>query len=211
MGRSQVLYNRTKGRYKNKRGQQSQEQLPQQSSQTTNKGGNAGRGFHRSSRPSAGSIPHQPQPQPTHSNNTGKQHVYRPKIDESVLLNSSSKPFVASTPKPLDEVSGSIFNQGNNASNSSYNSTIDIQSMAATMSMSLKVSQRLRVPPYVAQALFHSSAYMEQRQAEESSLHNNLVGSPTNDTGTDGELNNDAMNETTKPQNPKTPKPQNPN
>ena len=155
MGRSQVLYNRTKGRHRNRGGQQQQQQQQQ------NKSG--GRGFSRAPRNQGVHQEQQQQQRQQQTSQQTKARAYRPKLDENLVLQMGSvRSYAPSSSKPIDEDSGSIFDV-------SAGSSIDIDSMAATMTTTLQISQRLRIPQHVAQVLLRSGE-LQGRAKEESSV-----------------------------------------
>ena len=137
MGRSQVLYNRTKGRYKNRGAAQGS---------TDDKGGGGGRG--REPNPGRGGDGRgrtnhhlqQPDPQPQATVPTKQRRT--PKYDESMLLEPPSR--IYKTTNVADDIEMSTI--GGSGS-------IDIRSMAAAFTTSLTLSQRLHIPKHIAQVL----------------------------------------------------------
>ena len=162
MGRSQVLYNRTKGRYKNRGGHQHQDGA---------RGGggrdpvNPGRGPGPSSRhgPTATATPSphsRNQLQQRHKSPSAQRNAFgpspqpqpstqrrRPKLDESVLLMDQPRIHASRFPTPYDDTAFSLLESGG--------SSVDVPSMAATLS-TLALSRRLRVPPHISAALLQS-------------------------------------------------------
>jgi hypothetical protein len=145
MGRSQVLYNRTKGRYKSRSGQPSDDR-----NQSNNNKATTGGADNNHLPPIRNRKPQPPEPAPQREPpqvavaNTKRRNKY----DESILLEPPSRLY-KTKPAADDAIGGSIF------FDMAGGGSIDIQSMASTLTSSLKVSQRLKVPPHVAQALLH--------------------------------------------------------
>jgi hypothetical protein len=153
MGRSQVLYNRTKGRYKN-RGQQTQQQQQPQGNATAGPTAsgrdpplNPGRGR---GGPGRGGSGVRYGGTPAESSDTAVRTVpkRRPKYDESILLLNTDQPrYYSSTPKATDGLAISILDTA------SGGSSIDLNSMAATLT-SLSLAKRLRLPSHLADDSF---------------------------------------------------------
>jgi hypothetical protein len=143
-----VLYNRTKGRYKN-RAQQSNS-----SSNDNNEGKNApyrenknhpGRGRGASGR--------RQQPPPQQEIPPSQPTKRRPKYDESLLLlDTHQSRYYPSNPTPAsdDMVAISILNTAGG-------STVDLQSMAATLE-TMPLAKRLDIPESMARVLDHGSS-----------------------------------------------------
>jgi len=141
MGRSQVLYNRTKGRFRN--------------TNRTGVPGPAGRGGAGRGKPGK-TVPfdndHGEQPFPT-DDTIQKKH--KSNLDESILLVEPSIHFVSKESQTVDEYS--IFAQGG---------IIDIASMAATLTSSMSLAERLRIPAHVAQQLQISLDFTNSKREE---------------------------------------------
>ncbi len=133
MGRSQVLYNRTKGRYRNRNGA-------------------PGRGVstERATPYDEPTNLQLPGPQPTLASAKSR----RAKIDESILL---AEPMTTYAGQSLVVDEDSMFAQGG---------IIDIASMAATLTSSMSLAQRLRIPCHVAYQLQNPNAMLDSRKAK---------------------------------------------
>ena len=172
MGRSQVLYNRTKGRYKN-RGQQS-------SSSSGNNNNRSSRNPGRGGGASSSRRRHQPPPQPEiasaqqqHSHSTKR----RPKYDESLLL-------LDTHPSRYYAASGSGNNRTGGADDdlvaisilsTAGGSTIDLPSLAATLE-TMPLSERLKMDKFMAKFLEEGSSsnlHISNEESQSSAVEEN--------------------------------------
>lgn len=138
MGRSQVLYNRTKGRYRSRHG-------------VPGRGGSAEREATTTTYIEPDNLP-PTQALPLISSSKSR----RPKVDESILLAEPTTNYTSQSQTiPVDE--DSLFAQGG---------MIDIASMAATLTSSMSLAQRLRIPSHVAYQLQYPNAMLDSNKVK---------------------------------------------
>ena len=165
MGRSQVLYNRTKGRNRNRAGRGGNQESTASKSSNTN---------HRKqgiTKP----IPRQHQPNESLDRNapTDYEHEYEVLFaGRSTYLSSSG----GSKSEEEDLVGGG---------NSNYGS-ICIPSMAATLE-SMDITKRLRIPMHVAARAFPDKVRIEEEEKQEHQQKDNAVATASNDSSASSE------------------------
>eukprot|EP00980_Cylindrotheca_fusiformis_P025752 scaffold14558_cov137-Cylindrotheca_fusiformis.AAC.17 len=142
MGRSQVLYNRTKGRFRNRVRQQSQETPQQHNKQTDSRR----RTHHRS----AVSETEQEEKEDRFDDAPSSSKRSSRMRETEMLLLAESRPQYYIQANETDDDAAALF-RGSKTSSSS--STLDVASLETTLLTCITMSERLQIPPHVAETL----------------------------------------------------------